>query len=42
MYGDVTIYYCRADIFKYLYFPSTIADPSHNPSAITQANYLST
>ena len=32
---NVTIFYCRADIFKYLYFPSTITDTTHIPSAIT-------
>ena len=37
------MFYCRADIFKYLYFPSTITDTSHNPSTITLTKlYLST
>ena len=35
-------FYCRADIFKYLYFPSTITDTSHILSAITQTKYLTT
>ena len=40
---DVTIFYCRADMFfKYLYFPSTITDTSDIPSTITLAKYLST
>ena len=37
--SDVTIFYCRADIFKYLYFPSTIIDTSHIPSTMTLAKY---
>ena len=39
---DVTIFYCRADIFKYLHFPSTITDTNHIGSTITLAKYLST
>ena len=39
---DVTIFYCRIDIFKYLHFQSTITDTSHIPAAITPAKYLST
>ena len=39
---DNTIFYCRADIFKHLCFPSTITDISHIPSSITLAKYLST
>ena len=38
--GDVTIFYCRADIFKCLHFPSTITDTSHIPSTIALAKYL--
>ena len=38
---DVTIFCCRADTFKYLYFLSAITDTSHIPSTITQAKYLS-
>ena len=44
-----TIFYCRADIFKYLHFPSTITsyqtlltDTSHIPSTIALPKYLST
>ena len=40
--GDVTIFYCRIDVFKYLHFPSTITDTSHIPATITPAKYLST
>ena len=36
-----TIFYCRADILKYLNFPSTITYTSHIPSIITLAKYLS-
>ena len=36
---DVTIFYCRGDIFKYLYFPLTITDTSHIPSTIILTNY---
>ena len=36
------MFYCRADIFKYSHFPSTIRDTSHIPSTTTLAKYLST
>ena len=36
------MFYCTADIFKYLHFPSTITDTSRIPSTITLAKYLST
>ena len=40
---DVTKFYWRADIFKYLCFPSITADTSHIPSTITLTKlYLST
>ena len=40
---DPTMFYYRADIFKYLYFLSTITDISHIPPAITLTKlYLST
>ena len=37
---DVTIFYWRTDIFKYLHFSSTITDTSHIPSTITLAKHL--
>ena len=40
--GDVTIFYCRADIFKCLHFPSTVTDTTLIASTITLAKHLTT
>ena len=34
-------YFIAEETFKYLHFPSTIADTSHIPLVITLAKYLS-
>ena len=39
--AEQTDIYSYIYLFKYLYFPSTIADTSHIPSTITLAKYLS-
>ena len=43
-YNTLMLQYFIAELtfFKYLYFPSTITDTSHIPSAITLAKHLST
>ena len=39
---DITIFYCKAGIFRYLHLPSTITDTSQIPSTRTLAKYLNT